>query len=73
MPIHSSYPQPNTVYENWLDAIMEEDREKLTQWEQSFIDSMYILLKENGSPESYYHISQSQANKLEDIYSSKTS
>jgi len=50
------------VYRAWHEAIMNEGEDKLTDWERKFIDSMDGILAAN------FTLTQSQAEKLEQIY-----
>lgn len=60
-------PQSIDVYMSWVDAIIDEAEEKLSDWENSFVVSIknqLIMCRQ---------LSEKQANILERIYTEKTS
>ncbi len=58
--------QPNEVHKQWLETIVDEASDKLTDWETKFIASIAVRI-ENGAS-----ITQSQEETLEKIYAEKT-
>lgn len=54
-------PQSKEVYNSWIEAIMSEASDKLSDWESSFIASIEGRL-------IHQNLTQSQAEKLEQIY-----
>jgi len=60
-------PQDISVYQNWVKAILDEASDSLNDWESDFIDSIQNRLDQNRN------LTQSQAEKLESIYATKTS
>lgn len=59
-------PQPIEVYKDWVKSITEEASDKLTGWETEFIENIEARLSNN------WNLTENQANKLEQIYASKT-
>ena len=59
-------PQPIEVYRDWVDSIIEEASDLLTDWEANFINDIDIRL--DSGP-----LTEAQANKLESIYTKYTS
>ena len=58
-------PREISTYISWVEAVLETS-EELTEWEDTFIESIYIrLLKDQN-------LTENQANKLENIYAEKT-
>lgn len=58
-------PQFNNVYKDWITMIITDSQsscKELTDWEQKFLDSMWIRLTLDQE------VSQLQADKLEQIY-----
>lgn len=58
-------PQSNSIYKDWITMIVADSQalcKELTDWEQKFIDSMWVRLTLEQS------VSQLQADKLEQIY-----
>ncbi len=60
-------PQPLAVYISWIEAIEKEASDKLSDWENTFVANIIMRL-DNG-----YTLTQSQAEKLEQIYTKHTS
>lgn len=60
-------PQPFEVLQHWIDDILEEASDELNDWEIKFIEDMAIRVSNK------WQLSQSQEEKLETIYSEKTS
>ena len=59
-------PQTIDVYKSWIIALIEQSAIPLSNWESGFIDSVYVQLVHGKN------LTQSQAEKLEDIYATKT-
>lgn len=59
-------PQPIEVYKQWVQTILDEASDQLTDWESKFIESIEGRLA-NG-----WNLTQGQANSLEQIYADKT-
>lgn len=59
-------PQPRETYKQWIDDILEEASDKLTDWEEKFIESISSRL-------AYENLTQPQAESLEKIYVKYTS
>lgn len=59
-------PQSIEVYQHWVNTLTNEASDDLTDWELDFIDSISHRLDLGNN------LTESQANKLESIYSSKT-
>lgn len=59
-------PLNPAVYRDWVDAIIAEASDELTDWEKNFIDSIdrQLTLKRE--------LSERQAEVLERIYANKT-
>lgn len=57
----------NEKYWAWIQACKDKDVD-LNEWEQGFIDSLYIKLQKNSS----YILSPAQKEHLERIYAEKT-
>lgn len=53
-------------YKYWVDTILSEASDLLSNWETTFIESLDARLS-NG-----FNLSQAQAEKLEQIYANKT-
>ena len=60
-------PQPPEVLKSWVDAIMQEASDDLSDWETKFIENINARLIA-GKP-----LSQAQEETLEKIYAEKTS
>jgi thiaminase len=60
-------PQDAKVYQDWIDTILDEAEGELNDWERNFIEDIQISLNRKGK------LTQAQAEKLEQIYASKTS
>jgi hypothetical protein len=58
-------PLERSIYQDWVDSILEEASDDLNEWESNFIESVNNQLK-------YNDLSQKQAEILERIYSEKT-
>lgn len=59
-------PQPIEVYKSWVNDIIEEAEDELSDWESSFIDNISNRLSAG------YNLTEAQATKLESIYAEKT-
>jgi hypothetical protein len=59
-------PQDKDVYRKWIEDIIMESEEKLTDWERGFISSLETRLDNN------WQLSEPQAMKLESIYARLT-
>ena len=59
-------PLAPEVYKSWVQAIIDEASDELNAWEMKFIADMETRLACGGS------LTESQAKKLEQIYSEKT-
>ena len=59
-------PQLIEVYQEWIDAIVNEASDELNDWENTFIDVMQDRL------DSGWNLTENQANKLEQIYAKYT-
>ena len=55
-------PQPFEVLQNWIDTIIEEASDTLTDWETKFVDDMRIRVGNK------WPLTQTQEEKLESIY-----
>lgn len=58
-------PQSHNIYKDWITMIVADSQaacKELTDWEQKFLDSMWIRLTLEQE------VSQLQADKLEQIY-----
>lgn len=60
-------PQPKEVLISWIEAIVDEASEKLSEWETNFVNSCYDQLQYKSS------LSEKQEKILEKIYAEKTS
>lgn len=60
-------PQGNEVYRSWVNAIINEAQDKLSEWETNFVNSIENQLDMGRT------LSQRQAEILERIYADKTS
>lgn len=59
-------PQSRGTYRYWIEAILMESSDKLSDWERKFVDDIDNRLNFND-------LTQSQAEKLEQIYVKHTS
>lgn len=59
-------PQSNETHRYWIDTIMTEALEDLTDWETNFIDNVGTIIYNKGT------LSQRQEEILERIYAGKT-
>jgi hypothetical protein len=55
-------PQPLQVYRDWINDIMLQASDNLSDWENSFIANITMRL------DNLYALSEGQAEKLEQIY-----
>lgn len=60
-------PKDPNLLRSWLDAILMEASDKLNDWETKFISDMEDIMDVGR------RLSQSQEEKLEQIYAAKTS
>lgn len=60
------HPQDIGVYKEWVNSIVVESEESLTEWELNFINSIEGQLSQGRI------LSQKQAEILERIYAEKT-
>lgn len=58
-------PEPIEVYKEWVESIIVEAQDKLSEWENNFVESIQTRLM-NG-----WNLTENQANKLEQIYADK--
>lgn len=59
-------PQPFEVLTQWIDTILEEASDDLTDWETKFIDDMHHRVNNK------WPLTETQEKKLESIYAEKT-
>jgi hypothetical protein len=59
-------PQDISVYKSWVEAILDEASNKLSNWEVDFINSIASQLDNNRN------LSEKQADIVERIYSERT-
>jgi hypothetical protein len=59
-------PQPQSTYRYWVETILMESSDKLSDWERNFIDNIDTRL-------NFGNLSEAQANKLEELYTKYTS
>lgn len=59
-------PKPNETLQYWLDTILDEAVDDLTEWEANFIDSVGIRITRK------LNLSEKQEQILESIYAEKT-
>lgn len=59
-------PQDIEVYKSWVEAILDEASNKLSNWEVDFINSIASQLDNNRN------LSEKQADIVERIYSERT-
>lgn len=59
-------PQSIEVYKHWVNTIIDEASDDLTEWESDFVDSISHRLELGNN------LTEPQAVKLESIYSNKT-
>jgi len=55
-------PEPNSVYQDWINTIQEESSDALNDWEISFIANVEQRIL------SGWYLTEAQAVKLEQIY-----
>jgi hypothetical protein len=60
------HPQPIEVYKSWVDTILDEASDNLTNWEEIFLDDLNIRLGHGNN------LTEKQAEILERIYAEKT-
>ena len=60
-------PQPFEILQSWLDAIIDEASDKLSNWETGFIENISDRVAHK------WPLTQRQEEILEKIYSEKTS
>lgn len=60
-------PQPYEVLKQWVDTILDEASDDLTDWETKFVDDMSVRIINK------WPLTQTQEEKLESIYANKTS
>lgn len=53
------------LYENWIEACLNESKKRLTRWEEEFLESISDQIARTGS------LSERQAEILERIYVEK--
>lgn len=56
-------PQMIDVYKDWCEVLMFHATTSLTNWEEQFINSIYMQIVQYGR-----NLTENQAIKLEDIY-----
>lgn len=59
-------PQPIEVYKDWVESILSEASDELSDWESSFVENIGKRLDYGNN------LTQLQAEKLESIYANKT-
>ena len=59
--------QPKEVIQQWIDALLTEASDNLTDWEEQFIESCQKGLNKYGS------LTEKMQDTLEKIYAEKTS
>ena len=59
-------PQSKEVIQSWIDALLDEASDELTDWESKFIADMQIAILAWGK------LTEAQQDKLESIYAAKT-
>lgn len=59
-------PTSPKILKHWIDAIINEALDELTDWEDNFIVDIEVRLEEGLT------LTQSQEEKLEEIYAEKT-
>jgi hypothetical protein len=59
-------PKPQELLQQWIDDILEEASDNLSDWESSFVDSVHSQLNRKGQ------LSERQEEILEKIYAEKT-
>jgi hypothetical protein len=59
-------PQPPEIVLSWLEAIVDEAQDELNDWENNFIDSIEMRIRNR------WPLTESQEKKLEQIYAEKT-
>lgn len=60
-------PKDPKLLISWIQAILEEASDELSDWEINFIDDMKLIL------DGGWTLTQNQEDKLEQIYADKTS
>lgn len=60
-------PQPFEVLNQWINDILEEASDDLTDWETKFIEDMHVRVLNK------WPLTETQEKKLESIYADKTS
>jgi len=60
-------PQEIKVYQSWIESIVDEASDELSDWESSFLSDIQMRLDKG------YNLTENQAKKLESIYTDKTS
>lgn len=59
-------PQPFEVLKHWVDTILDEASDDLTEWETNFISDIQIKILNK------WPLTESQQDRLECIYADKT-
>ena len=59
-------PYDKETYRTWLDAIIDEASDELTDWESKFINNMQVQLSFNSN------FSRNQSEMIERIYAKYT-
>ena len=59
-------PQPRSTYRYWVETILMESSDKLSDWEKNFLDSIDNRL-------NFSDLTEGQAEKLEQLYTKYTS
>lgn len=59
-------PKSVDLLKSWVDSIMKEASDELSDWESRFVDDMNTRLEKG------YVLTEFQENKLEEIYAEKT-
>jgi len=60
------HPQPKEVIQSWIDSLLTEASDELSNWEEEFIESCQKGLNKYG------HLTEAMESTLEKIYANKT-
>ncbi len=60
-------PKDPDLLKSWVESVMKEASDELSDWESRFINDMHERLEKG------YVLTEYQENKLEEIYAEKTS
>lgn len=59
-------PQPKEVIQSWIDTLLAEASDELSDWESDFIESCQRGINKYGN------LTEKMENTLENIYATKT-